>query len=515
MSLLFAAIERGDNTEARNVAYSGNFFPHMGRTSTVITRAEAERVAARWARSESSQRGYDCEPVLDEFPLGFVISTRQPPTILPVPGDGARTVIDRETGVVSTWPAIPLDDLAARYRARRPAPTRTLDPAAAIRRAAHRSPSPTSVAHLTVDGRLFRAQGAKGDQRITHHPLVAAYLSTVEDGARVRGAERHAELIALSDALYSTVNGITLDEARAWLVRAEFATYLVRETGDPSGGRPARPCETCIGALVDFALLPWSDLAFTTEWRHGSDRIPQPGRFPHEVARTLAGGGWASPKPGGGVGSRDGGRGAGNGLGPRLGSWGGAGSFDGAGSPDGAGSFDGAGPFDGAAPVEGAAPVAGAAPREGAFGEGSAGSADRRAPGEVLGEAAIDRAVELSGGRLRPFEAARRIAAEFPGVRCGRRGPGLRRAVRLLTIEPSLGAYAATALEEFAQLIGVPLFPIGIEGGDGIVAVDEVGRIFVLDQGGEWFVGQTIDEALVSLLAGDGPATRVHDDGTW
>lgn len=393
----------------------------------MITRAEAERIAARWARNESEQRGYDCEPMLDEFELGFVIWTRQPATILPVPGDGARTVIDRETGVISTWPGIPLDDLAAHYRVRRPAPVRTTEAAAAMRRAADRSPGPTSAAHLTVDGRLFRAQGAKGDQRITHHPLVASYLSTVDESRRVRGAERHAELIVLSEALPPK---ITLDEARTWLREAEFAVYQVRETGNPGGGRPARPCETCIGALVDFALLPWSDLALTTEWRHGSDRIPQPGRFPQEVARVLAGGGWAGRN-------------------------------------------------------------------------------------EKAGDAVISQAVELSGGRLRPFEAARRIAAEFPGVRCGRRGAGLRRAVRLLTIDPRLGAYAVSPLDEFARVIDVPLFPIGLEGGDAIVAVDERGRVFVLDQAGEWFVGRSIDEALVSLLAGDGPAARVRDDGTW
>jgi hypothetical protein len=396
----------------------------------VITRAEAERIAARWARSESDQRGYDCEPMLDEFDLGFVVRTRRPADVLPVPGDGARTVIDRETGVLSTWPGIPLDDLTDLYRVRRPAPTRTLEAAATIRRAAHRSPSPTSAAHLTVDGTLFRAQGAKGDRQISHHPLVKRYLSAVDDGVRVRGVERHAELIALSDALYSMPAAITLDEARAALRDAEFVVYLVRETGDPAGGRPARPCETCIGALVDFALLPWSDRASTTEWRHGSDRIPQPGRFPHEVARTLAGGGWT--------------------------------------------------PTD-----------------------------------DALGDAMISRAVEISGGRLRPFEAARRIAAEFPGVRCGRRGAGLRRAVRLLTIDPALGAYAAGALTEFAEIVGAPLFPVGLEGDDAIVAVDERGRVFVLDQAGEWFVGQSIDEALVSLLAGDGPAARVRDDGGW
>jgi hypothetical protein len=252
----------------------------------------------------------------------------------------------------------------------------------------------------------------------------------VDESVRVRGCERHAELIALSDALYSAADTITLDEARAWLIEADFAVYLVRESGDPSGGRPARPCETCIGALVDFALLPWSDLALTTDWRHGSDRIPQPGRFPHEVARTLAGGGWSGPDP-------------------------------------------------------------------------------------ALGQTMIDRAVEASNGRLHPFEAARRIAADFAGVRCGRRGAGLRRAVRLLTIDPTLGAYAVTALDELARVIGAPLFPLGLEGGDAIVATDDRGRVFVLDQAGDWFVGSSIDEALVSLLAGDGPAARLHDDGSW
>lgn len=393
----------------------------------MITRSEAEQIAARWADSESEQRGYGCEPMLAEFDLGYVIWTRQPVSILPVPGDGARTVIDRQTGVLTTWPGIPIDDLAELYRDRRPVPSPTVDPAVALLRSARRRPSPTTVAHLTVDGRLFRAQGAKGDQKLDHHPLVAAYLSAVDDGARVRGVQRHAELVAVSDALHEA-GAISLDEARAWLGTAEFETFFVRETGDPSGGRPARPCETCIGALVDFALLPWSDLAFTTDWRHGADHIPEPGRFPHEVARILAGGGWLSRRP---------------------------------------------------------------------------------------GDAAITRAVEASGGRLQPFPAARRILADFSGVRCGRRGPGLRRAVRLLTLDPTPGAYAWAALDEFAQVLGVPLFPIGLEGGDAIVAVDQVGRVFVLDQAGEWFVGESIDEALVSLLAGDGPAARVRDDGVW
>ncbi|MCO8275286.1 SUKH-3 domain-containing protein [Actinoplanes sp. TRM 88003] len=398
----------------------------------MITRAEAEAIAERWARNESEQRGYGCEPMLTEFDLGYVIWTKQPATVLSVPGDGARTVIDRETGVLSTWPGVPPDEIAAIYRDRRPSPPGTVDPAVALLRLTRRRPTPTTMAHLTVGERLFRAQGAKGDQRITHHQLVMDRLGMLGAESQVRGVERHAELIAVSDALHAATRTrgreMGLDDARAWLTGAEFTAFLVRDQGDPVGGEEHRPCETCISVLVDLAVLPWSDRAFVSEWRHGSDRIPVAGRFPHEVARTLAGGGWI-----------------------------------------------------------GAGPAA----------------------------AAIERAVEASGGRLQAFEAARAAVADFPGVRCARRGPGLRRAIRLLRLDPEPGAYAVAALSEFAEFTGVPLFPIGIEGGDAVVAIDELARVFVFDQGGEWFVGSTLDEALTGLLTGDGPARRVRDDGTW
>ncbi|GAB2580545.1 hypothetical protein Aab01nite_57140 [Paractinoplanes abujensis] len=398
----------------------------------MITREEAEAVAARWASNESEQRGYGCEPMLAEFDLGYVIWTRQPSTVRSVPGDGARTVIDRETGVLSTWPGVPPEEIAAIYRQRRPTPPGTVDPTISLLRLTRRRPTPTTAAHLTVGDRLFRAQGAKGDQHINHHPLVIDRLEMLGAEAHARGVDRHAELIVLSDALHdvSRARGseIGLDDARAWLTGATFAAHLVRDQADPLAGQECRPCETCIGVLVDLAVLPWSDLAFASEWRHGSDRIPVTGRFPYEVARTLAGGGWIGPSN---------------------------------------------------------------------------------------GDDAVARAVEASGGRLRPFEAARTAIADFPGVRCARRGPGLRRAVRLLRLDPVPGAYAVAALTEFAEVIGVPLFPIGVEGGDAVVAIDELGRVFVLDQAGEWFVGSTLDEALTGLLTGDGPARRVRDDGSW
>jgi hypothetical protein len=86
----------------------------------------------------------------------------------------------------------------------------------------------------------------------------------------------------------------------------------------------------------------------------------------------------------------------------------------------------------------------------------------------------------------------------------------------LLHLDPTAAAHTADTLGEFAGVIGARLFPIGAEAqGDTILAVDEQGRIFALDQAGEWFLGETIDEAITGLLTGGGPARRIHDDGHW
>jgi hypothetical protein len=268
----------------------------------------------------------------------------------------------------------------------------------------------------------------------------------MEPGRTVRGAERHAELIVLSDALHEADRAreaagsapITLDEARAWLRTAGFESFFVRETGDPLGGQRSRPCETCLVTLVDFALLPWSDLAFAEEWpAQHSDRIAQPGRFPDEVAGQLADAGWT----------------------PMY-----------------------------------------------------------RESAEVLADLAINDVVKVAGLRHRhlPFPAVRDVVADFPMLNSGRRGPGSRRAIRQFTIAPLDAAHTADVLAELAGVIGAPLFPLGVEArGDAILAMDDRGRVFALDQGGEWFLGEGIDAVLTGLLTGDGPAERIRDDGTW
>ncbi|GID98458.1 SUKH-3 domain-containing protein [Amorphoplanes digitatis] len=410
----------------------------------MITLEDAEEIAADWARGESERRGYECTPVVSEFDLGFVVWTRQPSTVLPIPGDGARTVIDRATGALSTYPGVPANVIAELYRTHRAAVAarrRTVDPEVELRRNARRRPAPTTAAHLTADGHLFIARGAKGDQEIDHHPLVAARLAALDPAETVRGTERHAELIVLSDALYEAdrrrAEPMTLDEARTWLRTGEFEAFLVRDQGDPLGGTAARPCESCITILVDFALLPWSQLAFVEPFRPYSENIAQPGRFPDHVAGALADAGWR--------------------------------------------------------PMQ-------------------------QVVAEVLADGLIDDVVSVPGRRFRhrAFPAAREAIMAFPGIFCGLRGPGVRRWVRWLNLEPAAAAHSADVLGEFAEVIGASLFPLGVEAkGDAIVAIDERGRVFALDQGGEWFLGETLDQAVLSLLTGDGPAERVRDDGTW
>ncbi len=102
----------------------------------------------------------------------------------------------------------------------------------------------------------------------------------------------------------------------------------------------------------------------------------------------------------------------------------------------------------------------------------------------------------------------------FPSLVGARLGPGEQVWISRFDIRPRQVAHTADTLADFAAVIGARLFPIGTENQHSIIAVDEQGRIFALDQAGEWFLGADIDEALTTLLLGRAPA-RVRDDGTW
>ncbi|MBQ1074636.1 SUKH-3 domain-containing protein [Micromonospora sp. C31] len=410
----------------------------------MIDRQQAEQLAAVWARRESQRLGHDCHSSVDEFDLGYVFTSTVPVEARTVPGDLPTTVVDKLTGEVTTWPRVPVDAVAQMYRRSRPAgpaAPRTVDPAGQLLRELRRLPTPNTAAHLTVEGRLFRAQGAKGDIALNHHPLVRSYLDELPPGHLVRGGDRHAELIVVSDVLHHydhrrAAEGIAplgMADAERLLGGARFEVFRIREPGDPCGGRAERACDSCLNFLVHFNALSWADLAFTSEWHPQPQRSHQPGRFPSPVGDALMDAGWEDSE------------------------------------------------FNSA-----------------------------------LAAGAIRETCEVAGQRHRheSFPAAERALTAFPAIVSSRRGPGEQVWISRFTTNPLRSAHSADTLADFTAVLGARLFPAGSEHGDSIFAVDERGRVFALDQAGEWFLGEDIDTALTTLLLGRAPA-RVRDDGTW
>ncbi|MDI6097068.1 SUKH-3 domain-containing protein [Actinoplanes sp. NEAU-A12] len=408
----------------------------------MITRTEAEHIATGWAHRQSIRRGYTCRPFVEELALGFAVSMMLPPGVRTEPGADVTTVIDRETGRLSHWPPAPSAELDPRYTERRDTAVgthQTSDPMAELRREAHRRVSPSVAAHLTLGGRLFRARGAKGDQEVRHHPLIARRLAAIPPEHTVRGAERHAELLVVSDVLYEADKArdapITDEQARVLLAQGRFETFHIRESGDPLAGRPATPCVTCSGVLLDLAAVTDRDLAHPKVQRVSSGTDPQPGRFPAEVAWELAAAGWGSDR-------------------------------------------------------------------------------ERRAR---WGAGAVER-IELSRGgefAVRRFPAAEAAFAEFYEVTPSRNGPGAAQRVRWFQLGSGGLMHLADPLHELGAVVGARMFPLGREGfTEAVLAIDERGRVFSLDQGGEWFIAETLDQALVALITGL-PAARIRDDGTW
>ncbi|MFF5171647.1 SUKH-3 domain-containing protein [Micromonospora sp. NPDC000089] len=410
----------------------------------MIDRQQAEQLATVWARRDSQRLGYECRPTIDEFDLGYVIRSTVSTDAATVPGDLPTTVVDKETGEVTTWPRVPTPVVEQMYRRSRPtgAPApRTVDPASQLLREIRRLPTPTTVAHLTVEGRTFIAQGAKGDIELNHHPLVRAYLDELPPGHLVRGGGRHAELIVVSDVLHEYDHRraaagqppLTMREAEPLLFAAPLQVFRVRERNDPAAGVAERPCDSCVNMLVHFGVVGWSDSAFTVERKSQPHDSPEPDRFPPEVANSLVEAGWR----------------------PSRGD-------------------------------------------------------------EGLALMAIREALEVTSEQHEhpSLTAAQATLSKFPGLVSGRRGPGQQVWISWFSIDPLHAAHTADTLADFGAVLGVRLFPIGSERQDSILAVDERGRIFALDQAGEWFLGEDIDDALTTLLLGRAPA-RVRDDGTW
>jgi len=122
---------------------------------------------------------------------------------------------------------------------------------------------------------------------------------------------------------------------------------------------------------------------------------------------------------------------------------------------------------------------------------------------------------DLDGRHHVVVPAAVEAYAEFGGLRLRPNSDGEQIAPSSVHLDPFRVLHSVTTLTAFADALGSPVTPLGEEGdGTGILAIDEAGRVFVLDHGGDWFLGDTLDAALGTLLLGRQPA-RVRLDGTW
>ena len=124
-------------------------------------------------------------------------------------------------------------------------------------------------------------------------------------------------------------------------------------------------------------------------------------------------------------------------------------------------------------------------------------------------------AVEGMEYALRLFPAARDAYLEFCEIAPIRNGPGVAQRVRWFELGTRRAKHLADPVHEFGAVLGTRMFPLGVEGySEAILVIDELGRVFSMDQGGEWFIAETLDRAVVALLTGL-PAARIRDDGTW
>jgi hypothetical protein len=106
------------------------------------------------------------------------------------------------------------------------------------------------------------------------------------------------------------------------------------------------------------------------------------------------------------------------------------------------------------------------------------------------------------------FPAAADALARFGGLRIDPAVPAGEIAASGMHLDPLTAVHAPAALASLAGRIGAKLTPIGRESpdGPGLLAISERGEVFVLDHGGDWFAGQSIEDALVTLLTGRRPA---------
>ena len=110
------------------------------------------------------------------------------------------------------------------------------------------------------------------------------------------------------------------------------------------------------------------------------------------------------------------------------------------------------------------------------------------------------------GHRHALFPAAMEAWAEFGGLAVTLEGAGREQARTAFVLDPLAGLYQPRTLADLGRCLELPLAPLGTEReGQALLAIDALGRVHSLDHSGEWFLGQTVDQALGGLILGTSP----------
>lgn len=131
------------------------------------------------------------------------------------------------------------------------------------------------------------------------------------------------------------------------------------------------------------------------------------------------------------------------------------------------------------------------------------------------GDEAMAAALEAAAHGWELFPAAEEALRGHHGQRVDPSGPGVEVAPTGAVVDPREARYTAGSFRRLGGYIGLRLFPFGRTTADAPLAVDELGRLFTVDHGGAWLLGESVAEGLTALAEGRMPVRLEARRESW